>query len=157
RHTQPDDAGVLVALADDAREPVRLFPGSGPESGPKTGAEPAELLCLVDPSGVATTTTAESGATAMARPAPVRPPRARWRRTASLSPRRVASRFWVLGGVLAAITIGSAIVLASATGLNLIEAVYDVVGAFFGGIDSSVANSDALRVFAIVLTLVGAA
>ena len=160
RHAPPDDPGVLLVLADDAREPVQLFPGTGANAvgddappNPRSG----DLLCLVDPAGASGNSTTP----ATRAPAPVvsaaRRSRARPRPTGWLSPSRVDTRFWVLGGVLAAITIVSALLLASATGLNLVEAIYDVVGAFFGGIDSSVANSDALRIFAIVLTLVGAA
>src|SRR4029077_11005447 len=71
--------------------------------------------------------------------------------------RRVDRRFWVLGGVLAITTLGSALVFAMATRIDIIEAIYDVVGAFFGGVDPTVANGTALKIFAIFLTLVGAA
>ncbi|MEA2622540.1 MAG: hypothetical protein QOH61_1450 [Chloroflexota bacterium] len=137
RHTDPRDPAVLAALADDSVDPVVLFPQAG-----------ESLLCLVDAAGEPGT---RPPARAVARPRPRRRPGV----TRHLG--RVDTRFWVLGGVLLVITAVSAVIFAAASGLNPLEAVYDVIGAFFGGVDPSVANSDALRVFAILLTLVGAA
>lgn len=137
RHESSTHPEVLVALADDSAEPVVLFPASG-----------ESLLCLVDATG------------APARTNSVRQTRhllPRWRRGMLRYLGRVDPRFWVLGGVLVLITFLSAVILAAAAGLNLLEAIYDVVGAFFGGVDRSVANSDGLLVFAIFLTLFGAA
>lgn len=144
RHTRPDDPSVLLALADDEGEPVRLFPG-------ETSSD-REFLCLVDPLGATPASTE-----IQAPPRRIRRPTAPRRRARWLDPRRLDSRFWVLGGVLAIITVLSALVLGAATRMNLLEAIYDVVGAFFGGIDPGIVNTDALRMFAIILTLVGAA
>lgn len=137
RHEDPTHPDVLAALADDATEPVRLFPATG-----------NSVLCLVDAAGSparANSTRAERRALPRRRSGPLR------------YLRRVDPRFWVLGGVLVLITFLSAAVFAQSAGLNLLAAVYDVVGAFFGGVDPSVANSDALKIFAILLTIVGAA
>ena len=137
RHDASTHPDVLAVLADDATDPVVLFPASGDD-----------VLCLVDAAGAP----AHARSTRTARRAVTRP-----RAGVLRYLRRVDPRFWVLGGVLALITFLSAVVLAAAAGLNLLEAIYDVVGAFFGGVDRSVANSDPLLVFAIVLTLFGAA
>lgn len=137
RHENPAHPDVLVALADDSTDPVVLFPRSA-----------ERLLCLVD----------AAGAPARAESARGGRRRLPHRRTAPLRYlTRVDTRFWALGGVLVLITVGSALVFASAAGLNLIEAIADVIGAFFGGANPGFAASDALRVFAILLTLVGAA
>ena len=137
RRAAADDQAVLVPLADDSRDPVELFPRHG-----------QRLLCLVDAAGTpAHTQSARPAGRGTALP-----------RTGSISwLRRVDRRFWVLGGVLALITLGSALVFVSAAGLDLVEAVYDTVGAFFGGVDPSVASGTSLKLFAILLTLIGAA
>jgi Trk K+ transport system NAD-binding subunit len=116
---------------------VVLFPTTGDR-----------LLCLVDAAGErADTQTAEPAGRTRALPG--RP------RFGAL--RRIDRRFWVLGGVLALITFGSAMVFSATTNIDIVESIYDVVGAFFGGVDPSVANGNALKIFAIFLTLVGAA
>ncbi len=139
RYASPSDPDVLVALLDDAKNPVELFPTSGDR-----------LLCLADPTGApARTRSATPAGRSVALP---RAPSIGWLR-------RVDRQFWVLGAVLAAITIGSAWIFLAFAGqdIDIVTAVYDVVGAFFGGVDPSIANSTALRLFAVFLTLFGAA
>ena len=138
RRAAADEPAVLVPLADDSRDPVELFPRSG-----------QHLLCLVDAAGgPARTQSARPAGRGTALP-----------RTRSISwLRRVDRRFWVLGAVLALITLGSAVVLVGWARLDLVEAIYDVVGAFFGGVDPNVVQNDtSLKLFAILLTLFGAA
>ena len=137
RYTEIAHPDVVVPLADDATTPVALFPRDG-----------ARVLCLVDPTGgPAHTLSAKPAGRTGALP---RPPSMGWLR-------RVDSRFWVLGAVLTIITLGSAVIFLGNAGQDLITAIYDVVGAFFGGVDPSVANTSGLRIFAIFLTLAGAA
>ena len=138
RRAAADDPAVLVPLADDTRDPVELFPRQG-----------QRLLCLVDAAG-------EPAHTQSARPAGRGTALPRTRSISWL--RRVDRQFWVLGAVLALITLGSAAVLVGWARLDLVEAIYDVVGAFFGGVDPTVVQNDtSLKLFAILLTLFGAA
>jgi Trk K+ transport system NAD-binding subunit len=69
----------------------------------------------------------------------------------------VDTRFWVLGAVLAAITVMASIVFGLAAGTSPMDAMYAVVAGFFGAVSEDVASTPALKAFAVVLTLVGAA
>jgi len=138
RYADPDDPAVVVPLADDSRTPIKLFPRSG-----------SHLLCLIDPSG-------GPAHALLAKPAgrTVALPRIR-----SISwLRRVDSRFWALGLVLLVTTIVSAIVFAFAIGRDPVDAIYNAISTFFGGVaESDVANSPGAKLFLIALTLFGAA
>ena len=140
RYASPGDPAVLVALLDESKDPVELFPASGDR-----------LLCLADPTG-------GPARTRSVRPAGRSVPRCPGRRaSAGCAGWTTGSGSW--GLVLAAITIGSAMVFLAfaGQGIDIVTAVYDVVGAFFGGVDPSIANSTGLRLFAVFLTLSGAA
>jgi Trk K+ transport system NAD-binding subunit len=139
RYADPGDPAVVVPLADDSLTPIKLFPRTG-----------SHLLCLIDPSG-------GPAHTLLAKPAGRTMPLPRVRSISWL--RRVDRRFWALGAVLLTTTIVSTIVFASATGTDLVNAAYNAVSVFFGGLaDSSLAaNSPALKLFVVVLILFGAA
>ncbi len=138
RYAEPDDPAVVVPLADDSQTPVKLFPRTG-----------SHLLCLIDPSGgPAHTLLAKPKGRTVALP-----------RAASVNwMRRVDNRFWALGAVLLVTTVVSSIILAIFANTDPVSAIYNAISAFFGGVaDQSVANTPALKVFVIVLTLFGAA
>ena len=132
RHAAPDEPGVLTQLADDHAEPVRLWPPPGPG-----------LLSLVD-----------AGPIAAGTDRPTRPPmRSRIGRRIPV----LSRQFRDLALVLGLLIVVSAGVFAVLAGVDPVEAVYNAVKAFFGGVDESVVPTPELRLFAIVLTLLGAA
>ncbi len=138
RYADPDDPAVVVPLADDSQTPIKLFPRVG-----------QHLLCLIDPSGgPAHTLLAKPRGRTVPLP---RAPSANWMR-------RVDRRFWALGAVLLVTTVVSSFVFAAATGTDPVNAIYNAISAFFGGVaDQNVANTPALKLFVVVLTLFGAA
>jgi Trk K+ transport system NAD-binding subunit len=138
RHAEPDDPAVVVALADDSVTPIRLFPREG-----------QHLLSLVDPSG-------GPAHVKSTKPAGRTMPLPRVRSVGWL--RRVDRRFWVLLAVLVAITLLSMLVFVMSAPLGLVDALYNAVNAFFGGVpDQAAQNTAGLRIFVILLTLFGAA
>jgi len=131
-----DDPRTVVTLADDRVTPPVVLPD------PATiGAGPLLSLVALD----------DAPAALAARRRRARRPGVR------TALRSVDRRFWVLGAVLAVITIGSALVLEAARGISPIDAVYSTVAGFFGAVSADVADTPALKLFSVVLTLVGAA
>jgi Trk K+ transport system NAD-binding subunit len=135
RPADPADPATVVTLIDDRRGRTVVLPDPA-------AVAPGSLPGLVDEGSAA-------------RPA------ARKRRRRASGPRawsrRIDARFWVLGGVLAAITVASAVVFELAQGISPIDALYATVAGFFGAVDPDVAATPALKAFAVLLTLVGAA
>jgi Trk K+ transport system NAD-binding subunit len=132
------ESAVVAVVSDDA-DPPRILPD--PASLPAD----ARPLCLVDAGGAPGTVTPKLPRRAI----PGTRPGIGWIR-------RVDRRFWAWGGLLALITLGSAVIIELATGDSLVYGIYNTVSAFFGGVDPSIVTTDALRLFAVVLTLVGA-
>jgi Trk K+ transport system NAD-binding subunit len=134
----PADPRTAVTLVDDRVSPEIVLPD------PATLA-PGHLPALVETDGGLLSIT----------------PRRRGRRRPRLGMRgtlrRVDRRFWVLGAVLAGITIGAALVYELVRGISPIDALLATVGGFFGAVNSDVADSEGLKLFAVLLTLVGAA
>jgi Trk K+ transport system NAD-binding subunit len=134
----PGDPRVAVTLIDERVSPEVVLPD------PAT-LIPGPLPALVETDGPLLP--------AARRSASLRRPRVGLRGVL----RRVDRRFWVLGTVLAAITIGAALVFELARGISPVDALLTTVGGFFGAVNSNVADSEGLKLFAILLTLVGAA
>jgi Trk K+ transport system NAD-binding subunit len=132
----PSAASTIIPVLDDRVDPPLVLPG-------RATTLPASMLCLIDAGPVAAT--AGDGRHGRRRPG-VR---------SQLG--RVDRRFWVLGVVLALITLGAGIVFATAAGTSPTDALYAVVAGFFGAVSEDVASTPALKVFAVGLTLVGAA
>ncbi len=131
-----DDPRTAVTLVDDRTVPPVVLPDAATLA-------PGSLPSLVELDDV---------------PATIAARRRRARRPGPRSAlRRVDPRFWVLGAVLAVITIGSALVLEAAKGISPVDAVYSTVAGFFGAVDADVADTQALKLFSVGLTLVGAA
>ncbi len=132
RHAAAGDPGVLVQFGDDRPTPVVLFPPPG-----------VGLLSLVDTG-----------------PTPAfEEPRRRRSNLRLRRPRLPAfdARVRWLAAALFAMVIVSTAVFQWAAGVNVVDGVYNTISAFFGGVDQSVTPTPALRIFAIVLILVGAA
>lgn len=133
----PRDPRTVVTLLDDRVSPEVVLPDP---SSLATGPRPA----LVETDGPIL-------------PASRRAGRRRGRLGPRAALRRVDRRFWGLGAVLAAITVGAALVFELARGISPIDALLTTVGGFFGAVNNDVADSEGLKLFAILLTLVGAA
>ncbi|MFN8622670.1 MAG: NAD-binding protein [Chloroflexota bacterium] len=137
----PTHPATAVVLVDDRLDPPVVLPD------PATLA-PGALPALVESEAVE-----EAPLPAGKR----RRRRRRWRDPVRAL-RHVDRRFWILGAVLAAITFGSAIVFELAKGISPVDAIYSTVAGFFGGVvDANTADTPELKVFAVVLTFVGAA
>lgn len=130
RHASPEESGLVVQIANDRASPVRLFPPPGPG-----------LLSLVD-----------AGPTPAGGPA--RPRASRLRRPhLPLVDRRLR---W-LGVVLVGLVVVSTLVFQVLGGVNVVDGIYNAVKAFFGGVDEGVLQTPELRLYAIILILLGAA
>jgi Trk K+ transport system NAD-binding subunit len=58
--------------------------------------------------------------------------------------------------VLVGLMIVASLVFSAFAQLDIIDGIFNTTKAFFGGVDESVAKTDALKIFSIVLTLLGA-